>query len=73
MKREATTQEIKSMEHYQKNLVKLLDMPEDKHVKLMVKDGACPRISKARIQNIRSLMTNELRTIERWKKNKPLN
>lgn len=73
MKREATTQEIKSMEHYQKNLVKLLDMPEEKHVKLMINDGACPRLTKARIQSIRSHLTHELRTIERWKKNKPLN
>jgi len=48
-------------------------MPEDKHIKTIVQDGACPRMTKARIQNIRSHLTHELRTIERWKKNKPLN
>jgi hypothetical protein len=73
MKQQATPQQLKSMECYQKNLIKLLNMPEDKHIKTIVQDGACPRMTKARIQNIRSHLTHELRTIERWKKNKPLN
>jgi hypothetical protein len=73
MKHEATTQELDCIDHYQKNLIRLLNMPEDKHMKIMVKDGACPKLIKSRIQSIRSLLTAEVRTIEKWRKNKPLN
>lgn len=69
----ATTEQKKSVKYYENNLIKLLNMPEDQHYKIMVEDGACPQLMKSRLQKIRSNLVIELRNIQRWRKDKPLN
>lgn len=73
MKPTATTEQKKSVKHYEKNLIRLLNMPEQDHAKVMIQDGACPVKIKSRLQKIRSSMVSELRSIQRWKSSKPLN
>lgn len=73
MKPTATAEQKKSVKHYEDNLIKLLHMPEDQHYKIIVEDGACPQLMKSRLQKIRSNLVIELRNIQRWMKDKPLN
>ena len=73
MKPTATTEQKKSVRQYEDNLIKLLHMPEDEHFNIMVEDGACPKLMKSRLQKIRSHLVIELRNIQRWRKDKPLN
>jgi hypothetical protein len=73
MKPTATPEQKKSVKHYENNLIKLLHMPEDEHFNIIVEDGACPKLMKSRLQKIRSHLVIELRNIQRWRKDKPLN
>lgn len=73
MQQTATSEQKKTVRHYEKNLIKLLNMSEADHAKCLIEDGYDPQLLKARLQVIRGHMVNEIRTIQRWKKGKPLN